>query len=210
MISTATNPSSCSCASSICTTCCNVCASPTRAARSILGWRTWSACPPVRGGGDESLLLRRRFFTYRIARGIPVTTSRHAVSGPVGESGSTTKQASCEYHNAWFTDLEVDATNVAVVVRIGRSRWKIEKRASLMSQKNHGYELEHNYGHGQQTLAMVFYLLDLLAFVAHVILERGDRRYRRSLATTSRRELWHTFRTTMAMISGCRVGRSFC
>lgn len=67
-------------------------------------------------------------------------------------------------------------------------------------QKNHGYELEHNYGHGQQTLSMVFYLLNLLAFVAHVILERGDRLYQRCLATTSRRELWHTFRTTMRMI----------
>ena len=47
---------------------------------------------------------------------------------------------------------------------------------------------------------MVFYLLNLLAFVAHVILERGDQRYQRCLATTSRRELWHTFRTTMRMI----------
>ena len=32
------------------------------------------------------------------------------------------------------------------------------------------------------------------------ILERGDQRYQRCLATTSRRELWHTFRTTMRMI----------
>ena len=30
--------------------------------------------------------------------------------------------------------------------------------------------------------------------------ERGDRLYQRCLATTSRRELWHTFRTTMRMI----------
>jgi hypothetical protein len=33
----------------------------------------------------------------------------------------------------------------------------------------------------------------------HVILERGDRLYQRCLATTSRRELWHTMRTTMRM-----------
>jgi len=103
------------------------------------------------------------------------------------------------YHHSWFTDLEVEATNVAVIVRIGRSRWKIEKE-HFNVQKNHGYELEHNYGHGQQTLSMVFYLLNLLAFVAHGILERGDRMYQRCLATTSRRELWHTLRTTMRMI----------
>ena len=66
--------------------------------------------------------------------------------------------------------------------------------------KNHGYELEHNYGHGKQTLSMVFYLLNLLAFMAHMILERGDCLYQRCVATTSRRELWHTLRTAMRMI----------
>ena len=103
------------------------------------------------------------------------------------------------YHNAWFTDLEVRADNVAAIVRIGRSRWKIENE-QFNVQKNHGYELEHNYGHGQHTLSMVFYLLNLLAFTAHMLLERGDRLYQRCLATTSRRELWHTLRTTMRMI----------
>jgi hypothetical protein len=35
--------------------------------------------------------------------------------------------------------------------------------------------LEHNYGHGRQTLSIVFYLLNLLAFLAHQVLEFGDR-----------------------------------
>jgi hypothetical protein len=47
---------------------------------------------------------------------------------------------------------------------------------------------------------MVFYLLNVLAFIAHMILERGDRLYQQCVATTSRRELWHTLRTTMRMI----------
>ena len=46
----------------------------------------------------------------------------------------------------------------------------------------------------------MFDLLNLLAFVAHMILERGDRLYQRCLATTSHRELWHTFRATMRLI----------
>jgi len=46
-------------------------------------------------------------------------------------------------------------------------------------QKNHGYELTHNSGHGQQTLSMVFYFLNLLAFMAHMILDRGGRLYQR-------------------------------
>jgi hypothetical protein len=98
------------------------------------------------------------------------------------------------YHNAWFTDLEVRADTVAAIMRIGRSRWKIENE-HFNVHKNHGYELEPNYGHGKQTLAMV-----LLAFMAHGILERGDRLYQRCLATTSRRALWHTLRTAMRMM----------
>jgi hypothetical protein len=150
------------------------------------------------GQWHEGPACRRRFFTYRIARAVPLTTSRR-VWGTLVEVWEHDQTGKLRYHNAWFTDLEVDATNVAVVVRIGRSRWKIENE-QFNVQKNHGYELEHNYGHGQQTLAMVFYLLNLLAFVAHVILERGDQLYQRCLATTSRRELWHTFRTTMRML----------
>jgi hypothetical protein len=103
------------------------------------------------------------------------------------------------YHNTWFTDLEVSADKVADIVGIGRSRWKIENE-QFNVQKNHGYELTHNYGHGQQTLSMVFYVLNLVAFIAHMVLDRGDRLYQRCLATTSRRELWHTLRTAMRMI----------
>jgi hypothetical protein len=103
------------------------------------------------------------------------------------------------YHNAWFTDLEGTDDNVAQIVAIGRSRWKSEN-AQCNVQKNHGYELTHNYGHGQQTLSMVFYLLNLLAFIAHMILDRGDRLYQRCVATTSRKELWHTLRAGMRMV----------
>jgi len=82
---------------------------------------------------------------------------------------------------------------------MGRSRWKIENEPCNV-QKNHGDELEHNDGHGQPTLSLVLYLCNLLAFMAPTLLERGDRLYQRCLATTSRRELWHTFRMTMRMI----------
>jgi hypothetical protein len=47
---------------------------------------------------------------------------------------------------------------------------------------------------------MVFYLLKLVAFIAHMLLERGAPLSQRWEATTSRRELWHTLRTAMRMI----------
>jgi hypothetical protein len=46
------------------------------------------------------------------------------------------------YHNSWITDLAVDAEHVAVIVAIGRTRWKIENE-QFNVQKNHGSELTH-------------------------------------------------------------------
>jgi len=42
---------------------------------------------------------------------------------------------------------------------------------------------------------MVFYLLNLLAYVTHVILALGDRLYQRCCTQESRRELWNALRT---------------
>jgi hypothetical protein len=44
---------------------------------------------------------------------------------------------------------------------------------------------------------MVFYLLNLLAYVAHVVLALGDRLYQRCRTQESRRELWNALRTLM-------------
>jgi len=150
------------------------------------------------GRWQEGPACRRRFFTYRVARSVPLSAS-HRVWGTCVEVWEHNRAGEPVYHNAWFTDLEVDEDNVRTVIWMGRSRWKIENEQCNV-HKNHGYELEHNYGHGQQTLSMVFYMLNLFAFIAHMILERGDRLYQRCLATTSRQELWHTLRTTMRMI----------
>ena len=150
------------------------------------------------GHWHEGPACRRRFYTYRLARGVALTGSGR-VRGTLLEVWCHHSSGNQLYHNAWFSDLDVTVENVAAVVGIGRSRWKIENE-QFNVQKNHGYELTHNYGHGQQTLSMVFYVLNVLAFIAHMILDRGDRLYQRCLATTSRRELWHTLRTAMRMV----------
>jgi hypothetical protein len=49
-------------------------------------------------------------------------------------------------------------------------RWKIENE-SFNVLKNHGYELEHNFGHGQRFLAMTLAALNLLAFAWHTVPE---------------------------------------
>ena len=43
--------------------------------------------------------------------------------------------------------------------------------------KTKGYHLEHNLGHGQQSLAAVMLSLTLLAFLCHTVLEWSDDKY---------------------------------
>jgi hypothetical protein len=103
-------------------------------------------------------------------------------------------------HNSWVTDFVVTHETVAAIAGMGRSRWKIENE-QFNVQKNHGDELEHNSGHGQQTLAMVFYLLTLLAFLAHKLLEFGDRLSQQGREGESRRGLWTLFRSAFSRLA---------
>jgi hypothetical protein len=150
------------------------------------------------GQWDEGSGAQRRTYTYRIVRQVPLALES-AVRVTYIEVWERTAGGALLYHNSWITDLDVDSTNVAVVVTIGRTRWKIENE-QFNVQKNHGYELTHNYGHGQHTLSMVFYLLNLLAYVAHGIVELGDRLYQRCRAQESRRELWAALRTAINLL----------
>src|SRR4029450_8058568 len=47
----------------------------------------------------------------------------------------------------------------------GRARWKIENE-TFNTLKNQGYNFEHNDGHGEQNLSVVFAMLRMLAFLA--------------------------------------------
>jgi len=144
------------------------------------------------GQWTEGSGARQRTYTSRLVRHLPLSLES-PVRVTYVEVWEHTARGELLYHNSWITDLDVDATNVAVVVQIGRTRWKIENE-QFNVHKNHGYELTHNYGHGQQSLSMVFYLLNLLADVTHVVLALGDRLYQRCRAQESRRELWNALR----------------
>jgi DDE_Tnp_1-associated len=145
------------------------------------------------GQGTEGSGARQRTYTYRLVPHVPLSLES-AVRVTYVEVWEQNAKGEHLYHNSWITDLNVAVANVAVVVQIGRTRWKIENE-QFNVHKNHGYDLTHNYGHGQQHLSMVFYLLNLLASVTHTVLALGDRLYQRCRAQESRRELWNALRT---------------
>jgi hypothetical protein len=70
------------------------------------------------------------------------------------------------YHNSFVTDIAVSADTVAELAACGRARWKIENE-TFNVLKTCGYNLEHSFGHGKQTLANILVTLNLLAFACH-------------------------------------------
>jgi hypothetical protein len=112
----------------------------TRGKRTTTIYR-WLAAVPLRGTEDA---LAVNWFSIEILNG----------------KGKRT------YHNSFITDLPVTADTVAELAACGRARWKIENETFNVLKTN-GYNLEHNFGHGKETLASVLVTLNLLAFAFH-------------------------------------------
>ena len=136
----------------------------------------WVNQVPLNGSKDADLI---NFFQYQL----------------VAKTGKVT------YKNSWVTDIEVNENNVVSLVKGGRARWKIENE-TFNTLKNQGYHIEHNFGHGQQNLSMIFFTLNLLAFYVHQILELTDRLYHKVRYTkfTSRKEYWNQLRCTIRIL----------
>jgi len=97
-------------------------------------------------------------------------------------------------HFTWVTDLFLTQKNVFTIQRGGRARWKIENE-TFNTLKNQGYNLEHNYGHGQQNLANNFALLMMLAFLIDQVQQLCCPLFQQALDTNhSKISLWENMR----------------
>lgn len=91
------------------------------------------------------------------------------------------------YHNSWITDKTVNADNVVSLVKCARARWKIENEHNNVL-KNRGYNLDHNFGHGEKHASDVYCILNLLAFQIHGIMMLLDDTYKRARERFRRRD----------------------
>ena len=107
---------------------------------------------------------------YRWIEGVPVRDGKDAALVNWIGFEIFDRNGRVKYSIAWVTSLPVNKTNVAEIAACGRARWKIENEAFNV-MKNHGYELEHNFGHGETFLAMTLAALNLLAFAWHSVLD---------------------------------------
>jgi hypothetical protein len=112
----------------------------------------------------------------------------------------TSRNSKLIYQNHWVTDLEITNENIKTLVTAGRCRWKAENECFNVL-KNHGYNLEHSYGHGEHNLCFNFYLLTLLGFFMHQIFELTDAIYqavRKKLG--SKKNMWDKLRAYIGII----------
>ena len=107
---------------------------------------------------------------YRWITGVPLRDGKDAALVNWIACEIFDRHHAVKYSIAWVTSLPVGKANVADIAAAGRARWKIENE-TFNVMKNHGYELEHNFGHGETFLAMTLAALNLLAFACHTALD---------------------------------------
>ena len=93
----------------------------------------------------------------------------------------TNPKGKITYRNTLITDLPVTRETVVELAACGRARWKIENE-TFNVLKNHGYNIEHNFGHGRQHLAALLVTLNVLAFAFHTVAEIGEAFWRQARA----------------------------
>jgi hypothetical protein len=99
---------------------------------------------------------------FRFVNDVPLNASRSDVRVNFIEYWERGKDKL--QHFSWVTNLRVNTRNVYKLMRGGRARWKIENE-TFNTLKNQGYHCEHNYGHGEQNLSVVFATIMMLAFL---------------------------------------------
>lgn len=91
---------------------------------------------------------------------------------------------------SWVTNRKISKRNAFDIMRIGRSRWKIENE-TFNTLKNQGYHFEHNYGHGKKYLCSTLAHLMLLAFLTDQLVELCSQNFQIILkAARTRVKFW--------------------
>jgi len=103
-------------------------------------------------------------------------------------------------HKSWVTEILMTHTNVALLSRAGRCRWKGEN-ACCNTLKNQGYHIEQNDGHGSNHLCVNFYLFTLLALYVHQVFALTDGLYQACRQKCGRKpHRWETLRSSLKIL----------
>jgi hypothetical protein len=143
---------------------------------------------------------KRSIHIYRWLDGVPLRDSGDALSVNWFSVEICDAKGKRTYFNSFVTDLPITAQTVAELAACGRARWKIENE-TFNVLKASAHNLEHNFGHGKQTLASVLVTLNLLAFALHTVSQLCVLAWRTALAARGARyRFFEHLRTITAYI----------
>jgi hypothetical protein len=139
--------------------------------KTLYSWLDGAEVPAM----ENRIKQGARFVThrYRWLEGLPLRDGKDALLVNWLEIEIADPAGKVTYRNSFVTDLAVSKNNVAELAACGRARWKIENE-SFNTLKTKGYNLEHNFGHGQQHLSAVLATMNLIAFAMHTVADLFD------------------------------------
>jgi len=114
----------------------------------------------------EGQAAKRQRVELRYLNQIPIREGKDALLVNWIEMRVFDRQDRLIYQNAFITSIPINAHNAPAIAHAGRARWKVENE-NLNILKNQGYHVEHNFGHGHQSLANTLLCLNILAFLLH-------------------------------------------
>ena len=141
----------------------------------------------------EELLVKRwtgkerLYYRYRFMNDVPLKNGKNALRVNWCELVVFDEDGNVKRKYSFATDCRITRRNVIEVIESGRARWKIENENNN-TLKTKGYNLEHNFGHGDQHLSNLLLSFNLLAFLFHTVLEFFDKRYALIRKTLRRRQ----------------------
>ena len=131
---------------------------------------------------------------FRYAPEVPLNDANHTLLVNFLDYWET-KPSGKMQHFSWVTDLSLTEQNLIPLMRAGRARWKIENE-TFNTLKNHGYQFEHNFGHGYKNLSTVMAYLMMLAFLMDQIQQHCCGLFRRAMdKARSRQRFWEKLRS---------------
>lgn len=121
----------------------------------------------------------KRIHRYRWMNEVPLRDGKDALLVNWLEVEIAKPDGKVTYRSSFVTDLPVTRDTVAELAACGRARWKIENE-TFNVLKTGGYNLEHNFGHGKDTLASLLVVLNLLAFAMHNACDLSESRWQKA------------------------------
>lgn len=159
---------------------------------------------------------QKREYRYSWIPNLPIRDGEDALLVNWFEVNIINPSGKSTYRSSFITNLTPTKQNIVELVACARARWKIENE-TFNILKNNGYHLEHNFGHGKQTLAAVMVTLNLLAFTMHNACDAIERLWQNARKVRGARNrlfihLWtittyHVFQTWRALLYTVMTGR---